>query len=535
MAAALTSSGRTDRLRRWRILRLGAFLVVIIVGNGPFAVSWTATRYEQWQSHRPDYMRAHGRWDVVADSATRSIHAAMLRTGKVLLMAGSGNDQGNFDAKRFRTVLWDPIANTFTDVHTPWDVFCAGHAFLPDGDLLIAGGTKKYELLAADSPDGKKHEYEGLKESYIFNPATERYEKTGDLNHARWYPTLVSLANGLVVAVSGLDDDGDIDQGNTESFNPAVRAWNDHPDLRKVFPTYPSLLLAGDGRLFFSGANAGYGPAGVAERQPGLWNLTDNAFQPVNGLPEPELNETAGTVMLAPAQEQKVMFIAGGGVGDTQAATARTAIVDLDSPDPTYRRGPEMAEAKRYPGAVILPDDTVLVSGGSTAYRAEDSRSAEIYRPDTNTFTAAADPHVGRDYHSEYLLLPDGRVAVFGSNPLSDDNAFETRVEVYSPGYLYRGERPKIVAAPTRITRGSTITLASSQPVAKARLIRPGAYTHVTDTEQRSVALPIVQQADSSITLSVPRNPNLLPSDWYMLFVTNGDGVPSVAAWVQVG
>ncbi|WP_239346196.1 galactose oxidase-like domain-containing protein [Frankia sp. CiP3] len=535
MAVLPASPGRANRLRRWRMLRFGAFLLVILVGNGPFAVSWTAARYERWRSHRPDYMRSHGRWDVVADSGTRSIHAAMLHTGKVLLMAGSGNDQGSFDAKKFRTVLWDPIANTFTDVHTPWDVFCAGHAFLPNGDLLIAGGTKKYELLAPASPDGKKHEYQGLKDSYLFNPVTERYEKTGELNHARWYPTLVTLASGLVVAVSGLDGNGDIDQGNTELFSSASGTWDDQQDLRKVFPTYPALLLAGDGRLFFSGANAGYGPASVAERQPGLWNLTNNAFQPVDGLPEPELNETAGTIMLAPAQEQKVMFIAGGGVGDTQVATARTAIVDLDSPAPRYQRGPDMSRVRRYPGAVILPDDTVLVSGGSTGYRARDSRVAEIYHPDTSSFTAAADPHVGRDYHSEYLLLPDGRVAVFGSNPLSDDNTFETRVEVYSPSYLYRGDRPKVISAPPRITRGSMITVASSQPVTKVRLIRPGAYTHVTDTEQRSVALPIVQQTAGNLTLEVPQNPNLLPSDWYMLFVTNGAGVPSVASWVQVG
>ncbi|WP_242605710.1 kelch motif-containing protein [Frankia sp. Cppng1_Ct_nod] len=529
------TSPQRSRVRKRRMLQFGVILLVIIVGNGPFMTSWTTARYEEWQSHQPDYMREHGRWDVVADSSTRSIHAAMLRTGKVLLMAGSGNDQANFDAKKFSSVLWDPIANTFASVNTPWDVFCAGHAFLPNGDLLISGGTKKYEVLLADSTDGKKHEFEGLKDSYIFNPVTERYEKTGFMNHARWYPTLVTLASGQVVSVSGLDDNGDIDQGNTESFDPVTRTWAEHPDRHKVFPTYPSLLLAADGRLFFSGANAGYGPAELADRQPGLWDLTNNNFQPVNGLPNPEVNETAGTVMLAPAQDQKVMFIGGGGVGDTQVSSARTAIVDLAATNPAYVRGPDLSVAKRYPGAVVLPDDTVLVSGGSTAYRAKDSLTAEIYHPDTNSFTPAAAPHVGRDYHSEYLLLPDGRVAVFGSNPLSDDNTFETRVEVYSPSYLYKGERPKVTSVPTKITRGTTITVASSQPAAKVRLIRPGAYTHVTDTEQRSVALPIVNQTDGSITLSVPKNPNLLPPDWYMLFVTNGEGVPSVATWVHVG
>lgn len=525
---------RTRASRRLRLVQICSVVVLLVAGNGPFVRSWAMDKYDVWRSHQPSYMREYGRWDVVADSGSRAMHAALLRTGKVLLMAGSGNSQANFDAKQFDTLLWDPVANTFQKINTPWDVFCAGQAFLPNGELLVAGGTKKYEILAQDSPDGKKHEFQGLKDSYIFNPQTERYEKTGFLQHARWYPTLVTLANGAVVAVSGLNEKGDIDPGNTESYDQAAGAWIEHPDLYKEFPTYPSLLLANDGRLFFSGANAGYGPATLAARQSGLWNLTNNGFQPVQGLPLPELNETAGTVLLPPAQEQKVMFVGGGGAGDTQETTARTALVDLDTPSPTWQRGPDMSVAKRYPGVVVLPDDTVLVSGGSKAYRGKDSLTAQIYHPDTNTFTPAADPLVGRDYHSSYLLLPDGRVAVFGSNPLSDDNFFEGRVEIYTPAYVYRGDRPVIRTAPATVTRGQTVTIGVSQKASKVRLIRPGAYTHVTDTEQRSVALPVVQQANGSVTVTVPQNANLLPPDWYMLFVDNGDNVPSVATWVQV-
>jgi len=50
------------------------------------------------------------------------------------------------------------------------------------------------------------------------------------------------------------------------------------PALNRYFPTYPGLTLMADGRVFFSGANAGYGSATVG-RQPGLWDLTDNSFR----------------------------------------------------------------------------------------------------------------------------------------------------------------------------------------------------------------------------------------------------------------
>jgi len=293
--------------------------------------------------------------------------------------------------------------------------------------------------------------------------------------------------------------------------------------------------LAADGRLFFSSANAGYGPASVAARRPGLWDLQTNSYQAVLGLPQPELNETAATVMLPPAQRQRIMIFGGGGVGDVQTATARTAIVDLSVPEPRWVRGPDMSVAKRYPGAVVLPDDTVFVSGGSRGYRARDSRTAEIFDVATGSFTPAAPPHVGRDYHSEYMLLPDGRVAAFGSNPLSDDNFFETRVEVYSPPYLFRGPRPAIRAVSRKITRGQRVEIAVTAHIATVRLLRPSSYTHVTDNEQRSVACDIAVQQNNTVTVEVPVNPNLLPPDWYMLFVVDSDGVPSTAAWVRVG
>ena len=84
------------------------------------------------------------------DFRVNAIHAALLHTGKVLIIAGSGNNRDDFEAGTFRTVLYDPATDEFTDVHTPTDVFCAGHTFLPNGNLLVAGGTKSYEVLEND-------------------------------------------------------------------------------------------------------------------------------------------------------------------------------------------------------------------------------------------------------------------------------------------------------------------------------------------------------------------------------------------------
>ena len=114
-----------------------------------------------------------------------------------------------------------------------------------------------------------------------------------------------------------------------------------------------------------------------------------------------------------------------------------------------------------------------------------------------------ADPTVGRNYHSEALLLPDGRVITLGSDPLYSDadntepGKFEKRIEIYSPPYLFQGDRPadreRAGAGRARARRcGSAAPTRAA--IKSARLVRPSAVTHVTDVEQRSIELDVRAQ-----------------------------------------
>jgi hypothetical protein len=150
---------------------------------------------------------------------------------------------------------------------------------------------------------------------------------------------------------------------------------------------------------------------------------------------------------------------------------------------------------------------------------------------------------VGRNYHSEALLLPDGRVATFGSDPLFDDRRntklghFEQRMEVFTPPALHRNgrNRPVLGRGPEELDANHRATFATDHPerVVRARLMRPSAVTHTTDVEQRSIELGLRKTADS-VTVDVPRDPALVPPGWYMLFVTDGQGTPSEAKWIRV-
>jgi hypothetical protein len=218
--------------------------------------------------------------------------------------------------------------------------------------------------------------------------------------------------------------------------------------------------------------------------------------------------------------------------------------VDMKADSPKFVDGPTLEKGTRYPQASILPDDSVLVSGGSEDYRGRGDSNilqARLYHPDTNTFESVADPLVGRNYHSGSLLLPDGRVMFFGSDSLYGDKAntkpgvFEQRIEIYTPPYLYRDSRPSLSGGPQTIARGASGTFTSPQAsvIKKVRLIRPSASTHVTDVDQRSIELKFTVSGDK-VKVTVPENKNLVQSGWYMLFVDDDQGTPSKAQWVRV-
>ncbi|MGY1669736.1 galactose oxidase-like domain-containing protein [Geodermatophilus sp. SYSU D00710] len=669
------------RPRPARRLRNAALVAAAVAGlvaaNGPVVTAVAEEVYTDYQRSRPDYQARYGAWETIElpeEYRGQAVHAALLHTGDVLLIAGSGNNARDFEAGTFRTILWDPVSGEAKEIPTPEDLFCSGHAYLPNGNLLVAGGTRDYEVLADDvthaagvltvknerldgpvtlpagtrftalgnayvtaeevtvppahlMPDGSsmagemevwieaeeegdqavvrggqqfqveefspeerstlygqgdtitldKQNYTGLDASYEYDVASERYVETGRLTESRWYPTLVGLEDGGVLAVSGLDEYGQVVDGDNEVYDPATRTWENRPDLERYFPTYPALFRLADGhRVFYSGSNTGYGPAEEG-RQPGIWDLRDNSWQDVEGLRDPEFNETSTSFMLAPVQDQRVGIVGGGGVGDSEESTARFDVVDLSEPEPRYEpAGVDYPSPARYVNAVTLPDDTTLLTGGSVGYRGNSQSDLFLttrYDPHSGHLHEAAPNEVGRNYHATALLLPDGRVMTMGSDPLFSDEEntipgrFDTRIEIYSPPYLFAGDRPAITEAPQEIGRGSSFRVETEGGVAEARLMRPSAVTHQTDPEQRSVALEVGpgscpedasgahaahggaghQAADGggscpdgccgsgTVELTVPEEEGLTPSGWYMLVVVDDEGVPSPARWVHVG
>lgn len=510
------------------------------------------------------------------------VHAALLPTGKVLFFAGSGNnafrfnsrDFGNVAKGIFTSVVWDPAAGTFSHpatafradaAHRPIDFFCGGHCFLPDGRILVAGGSLAYDK---DIKDGQmvdpvpNHGFKGTRDALIFDPAgaggVGAWKIVKSMAHGRWYPTLLMLGDGRVMAFSGLDENGVNPLGaNATSRDleindaPDTAAWRTTREFR--LPLYPHLFLLEDGRLFHTG--------GKMDSDGDSFPMVFDPLHPtgaigVGGLTELNRCNQGASVILPPAQTQRFMILGGGPEGEDEA-TSRVAIADLSAGPSNFVAASPMHHVRIHVNAVLLPDRTVFATGGGAkreagaVFKIDPNPQLEVMVPEIfdptapggGTWTEMATATVPRLYHSIALLLPDGRVVAAGGNPdkgsrvawLPPDPEEEERLEIYSPPYLFRGARPQISVAPDRAKHGDTITVQTPQAdqIRDVSLVRPGLTTHSFNVEQRLVDIPFTAAA-GALTATLPASANLAPPGWYMLFLTDKNGIPSVAHWLQL-
>src|SRR5262245_1176023 len=200
-----------------------------------------------------------------------------------------------------------------------------------------------------------------------------------------------------------------------------------------------------------------------------------------------------------------------------------------------------MSFARTYHTLTVLPDGDVLVTGGGTTTDAVGVATAvlpaEIWSPVTQTWTTVASMSAPRLYHSTALLMPDARVLVLGGGRFNGVNepTDQLSAQYYWPPYLFNGPRPSITSAPTTITFGSAFTVQTPDAarIAAVTFIRLGSATHAINMDQRLVPLAFIV-GNGSLSVQAPANGNLAPPGYYMLFILDTNGIPSVAAIVRI-
>ena len=286
-----------------------------------------------------------------------------------------------------------------------------------------------------------------------------------------------------------------------------------------------------DGKVFYSGSTAQsrlFDP--VAKTWSGVIATTNYGGTRTYG--------TSVLLPLTPANNYKpVVMIMGGG----NPSTAATELIDLSAATPKWTNGPPMSEPRIEMNATILPNGKIIALGGSL--NDEDtgtaSLNADLYDPASNTFSSAGMNAFARLYHSSSLLLPDGTVWVAGGNPAR--GTYEQHMEIYSPAYLFNPDgtlatRPAITGVPSSgigYGSGFQVQTPDAASITSVVLMRPGAPTHAFDMEQRLVAMNFTA-GSGLLNVTAPPNGNIAPPGYYMLFILNSSGVPSVAQFVQL-
>jgi len=464
-----------------------------------------------------------GSWETLPDSPIFVVHAAVLRTGRVLLFSGTA--EAGYPTQSY---VLDPTTNAFTGPQTYGDdLFCSGHAFLPDGRLLVAGGAPQFFLAS----------------THVFDPASEAWTNLSghDMSHGRWYPTLVPLSDGRVFAASGRNGVQPM-----EIFDPATQNWTVVAGADKDFSQlYPSLHLLPSGQVFYS--RTGWNPmSGSQAARLDFSGANAGTWTDESSMAFPDRQEGASVILVddtvSPPNVRVLVF--GGGVSGTFNKQS-CEIIDVTSltPAPPWVRMADMNFPRTNVNGVILPDGKVLAIGGQRngkwAASPNPVLEPEMFDPVANTWTPLAPMTSPRQYHSIAVLLPDGRVLTAGGiDPtLGGPPARDLRkVEVFSPPYLSSGVRPVITSVPASASFGASLTINTPDAggITSVALMRPSAVTHHTDAGQRYVKLRILSNTGTSVSVQLPANGFVAPPGYYMLFILSSAGVPSQAKWVQL-
>ena len=463
------------------------------------------------------------------------ISATLLHNGKVLIVAGSENDASNNSpgAQSYRNAIWDPTGTTQSSVtvqNINYDVFCSGTVALPDGRAIVIGGTSTFG-------------FTGDNRASIFNPATQQFAQTQSMVEGRWYATATALGDGRIATFSGLNSSG----GNNNTveiydLKNAGAGWTSPVAAPFTPPLFPRMFLLPNGKVFFGG-NGGAGKSiansWILDPSSGTWTMSAATTR------DREYGSSVLMPLLAPSYTPRVMNFGGG-----QPATATTEIIDLSATTPSWNPGPNMSTGRIGMNAVILPNGKVLAEGGSVNNESPDTpgKSADLYDPVGNTMSSAGAATYSRLYHSTALLLPDATVVSMGSNP-GTRGSYQPAIEIYTPPYLFDSNdnlittnRPKITGVtPTVMGYNASFsaTYTSISAISSAVLVRPGSSTHAFNMDQRLIGLcgPSPQPACSgsgTLTLTSPPNSNIAPPGYYMLFLLDSSGVPSVAQFIQL-
>jgi hypothetical protein len=535
-------------------------------------------------------------------------HAALIpkgpHQGKVLLFDHQLHNMAAPPQMYQRWAILDPAPNAAVPIRNFYlpmpqnggDLFCAGHAWTPNGDLLVAGGTVVYPPQTAGGR--LVYLFDPMRQNSYYNDLGE-WTREADLDIPRWYPTVTLLhrfpepatsepKNAVMIAGGTEGSAANPNRGlvtyegyfvtmpttfagpsslnrdtrNNAPWNPGV--FHGPSGTNANFFEYPRMFLLSNGSAFMAGMQT-KGARVFHEPNPGVWNYAagnedPNAIESVYGL-NWNLNgqRLYDSAVLMPVNQFVQDHVArAGGEPWPHVTTKQVEYVNANpAVSSTWQPAPVLHEDRKFANLTLLPDGSILEVGGEStrlpAGPGQWRKTPELFRDfQWVQMTSEVSP---RDYHSIALLLPDGRVLSGGG-----ENHTHT-YQIFSPPYLTLGlHRPQGVALQTPggvalpyqatvraypMSHGQSFVVdctglpPTSTHVARIVLVAPGSVTHHCDMHQRYLELassvdPLQPQNNCRRAAQLPTSDKLAPHGYYMLFAVTNQGAPSHAIWVVI-
>lgn len=458
-----------------------------------------------------------GEWSPVYPWPQVAVHLHVLPDRRVLTYSDEwvqGQKVTPSTSRAYVVQIPDGEAPLSTWTYVPnyaTDLFCAGHAFLPDGRLLVIGGqTGAY--------------YKGIANSTIFDVDGGYAWETplnGRMSAPRWYPSAVTLASGDILALGGSMASKTDPNKVPEVWNAATGGWRTLTTAVREVPFYPWIFQAPNGKVFLAGHKAETRYLDTSGT--GKWSQIFVRKYAARYEGSAVMYDTG-----------KIMVVGGG-----SPATNTAEIIDLRAAAPSWQLTGSMQYARRYMNATVLADGKVLVTGGGAGSNDASTAvyPAELWDPATGQWSTMASMQRPRLYHGTAVLLPDGRVlSSGGGRPPSSHGVNNLDAEIYSPPYLFAGSRPQIASAPASVAYGEKFFVGTPDAAAITAVtwIKLSSVTHDFNTSQRFSRLTFAP-ADGGLTVTAPASGKLAPPGHYMLFLLNAQGVPSVSQIVRIG
>jgi hypothetical protein len=451
------------------------------------------------------------------------IHMVLLPDHRVLAY---GTDQNGRQGAALHYAVWDPKDSgrqeafvTLPNV-TGTDIFCSAQSLLADGTVTLLGGDETVHGRPVNN---------GNADMNLFDPRTNVMHKTQGMSMRRWYPTLVVMPSGDRVVLGGLVKNA------SSRWTFYERSLASTPEVYTPGSGWRSLTAAASEVAYGSKHESYYyprawlAPAGdvfILGHDGRLFRLDPSGAGRLREMSArvPEANERAPAAMFAPG---RILALRGH---------RKAVVVDINGPEPVVRATESPSVERQWGNATVLADGQVWVSGGSvTANQLGDEHyHSELWNPATGRWTRTSSAAQPRLYHSAALLLADGSVLTGGGGapgPLIQLNG-----EIYFPPYLFLRDgsgrfapRPAIAQAPSQATSGSELRvhLAPGTSASRMTLLRSGSVTHSFNHEQRFLALDF-KQSGTELRTTLPADVNQLPPGYYLLFVFDAQGVPSL-------